>query len=84
MWSQIFARLDSLAIGSVEDIFNRPGVAGAVLLTPLWHFSSKPTKHHYAQTVRGKKHEIFRECLTPTICYMSGVRFQVSCVRCHM
>ena len=45
-----------------ENIFNRPGVARAVLQTPLWliisvsesAFSSKSSKYHKSQTVRAR------------------------------
>ena len=55
-----------------------------------WPFSTKPSKHHYTQTVRARA-DILKECSPPTTCHMSGVMCQVSvlrclvsCVRCHV
>ena len=66
-------------------IFNRPGVAGAVLQTPLLlihtfinsSFSSKPSKYHYTQSIRAKELKFWEN-----FHHVSHVRCQVSGVRC--
>ena len=76
------------------SIFNRPGVAGVVLQTPLslihwlseWAFSSKPSNHHYTQTIRARKLKLWDNVHLPpcVICHVSNVLCHVSGVRCHM
>ena len=75
-------------------VFNRPGVAGAILQTPPSlinyliesPFSPKPSKHHYTQTMRDRE-LTFWENIIPlpcVTCKMSCVTCQVSCVGCHV
>ena len=49
---------------SVVNFFNRPSVSGAVLQTPLSYikspFSSKLSKHHYAQNVRARELKLWK------------------------
>ena len=69
------------------NLFNRPGVAGAVLQTPLWlsdkfiqsSFPSKSSTHHYSQTVRAGEFT-FWENVHPT----PHVTYPVSHAICHM
>ena len=75
-------------------IFNKPGVDRAVLQTPFslihslsnWAFPSKPSKHHYTQTVRARKRKFWENIHPPlcVTCQVSGVTCQVSHVRFHM
>ena len=49
-------------------------------------FSSKPSKHHYSQTVRARELRIWENFYTPTrvTCLMLCVTCQVSHVRCQV
>ena len=78
------------------DVFNRPGVAGAILQPPLWlihsfieslsYLSSKSSRHHKSQTVRAKNLTFWEYVHPPpcVTCQMSGTRCQVSGVTCHV
>ena len=63
-------------------VFNRSGVASAVLQTPLSlihsfihsSISSKSSKNDYTQTVRTTELQILRESSAPTSFHISGVR----------
>ena len=76
------------------SVFNKPGIAGAVLQTPpslgysLSHrsFFSKPSKHHYTQTLWARELK-FWENVHPrprVTCQLSGVTCHVSSVRCQV
>ena len=77
----------------------RPGLAGPVLPTASgfihWltksPFSSKPSKHHYTQTVRARKLKFLNNIHPRTMsqvsgvtCHMWGVVCHVSGIRCHL
>ena len=73
-----------------EALFNRPGVAGAVLQTPL-----SPTDSithdlwkylQYTFTLKPKElgAQIVREGSPPPTCLVSRVMHHMSCVTCHM
>ena len=101
-----FKRIKNCIIGSKATvmlwwiangwIFNRPGVAGAVLLTALSFihnfihsltqssFTSRSSKHHKSQTGRARKLTIWDNVHPSTMCHMSGVTCQVSHVICHV
>ena len=75
-------------------IFNRPGVAGAVLQTASslikWvsqsSFSSRYSQHHDSQTVRARELK-FWENVHPTpcvMCHLSHVTCHISPVTCHL
>ena len=79
-------------------IFNRPGVAGAVLQTDLslsdsfidsfieWSFSPRSSNHFHAQNVWARELK-FWEKVHPrpwVTCSFSHVTCQVSCVTCHV
>ena len=80
--------------GKGHQVINRPGVAGAVLQSPLLlinsliksAFSSKPSKHHYTQTVRARELNFWENVHPPpsVTFQVSCVTCQVSCVRCHV
>ena len=68
------------------SVFNRPGVAGAVIQSPLSliKWVSNPLvqisfKHYHSQTWRARELK-FWESVHPTIC----VKCHVSCVMCHV
>ena len=73
-------------------LFNRPGLAGAVLQTALFFihlvsesvYSSILSKYHKSQIVRARELTILRECSPPTKCHMSHVSIHVSHVTCHV
>ena len=75
-------------------MFNRPGVGGAVLQTPLswidsvnhWSFSSKYSKHHKSQTVRARDLQFWHNVnhLLCVMCQMSFVMCHMSYVTYHM
>ena len=71
-------------------IFNRPGVAGAVLQTPLsliWSsFSSRSSNHFPAQTKRARELKFWENVYPPpnVTCHVSHVICHMSCVTCHM
>ena len=75
-------------------IFNRPGVVGAVLQTPLsliqrvsqLAFSSKSSKYHKSQTVGGRGLKFWKKIHPPQhiTCHVSHVTCHVSPVTCHM
>ena len=81
---------------TVFFIFNRPCVDGAVLQTPpsLFNsltespFSSKPSKHHYTQTLRARELNFERMFTLNNVslvkCHVSDVRCQMSGVRCQV
>ena len=70
-------------------IFNRPGVAGAVLQSPLslihWlrSFSSKSSKHHKSKTIRASDLKFCHNVHLLTQC-SPHVMCHASCVTCHM
>ena len=82
----------------VPDLtFNRPGVAGKALQTPLslidWlihsfrgPFSSKFSTYHYPQTVRAKEMKFWENVhTTPSVtCDVSQFICHMSHIRCHM
>ena len=70
-------------------MFNRPGaVLETSLLLSDWvsqsSYSSKPSKHHYTQTVRDRELNYLKEFSPPTTCNMSFVWCQVSGVTCNI
>ena len=79
-------------------VFKRPGVAGAVLQTPLsltdklnnWlsqrSFSSRYSQYHKSQTVRARQLKFWENVLTTpcVMCHMSRVMCHVSRVTCHL
>ena len=75
-----------------NQLFNKPGVAGAVLQTPLSlinsfiesSFSSKSLEYHKLQTIRARELQ-FERVLTPQhfTCHMSHVTCPMLCVTCH-
>ena len=81
-------------IDSLYYIFNRPGVAGAVLETPpslidrvsKQSFSSKSSKHHKFQTITARHlkclHKVHHQSCV--MCHMSCITCHVSCVMCHV
>ena len=84
----------SLTFSTKHVMFNRPGVAGAVLQTPASliksvaqsSFSSKSSKHHNSQTVWPRE-LTFWENVHPTqyvMCHLSHVTCHLSCVTCHL
>ena len=84
------ARHHSVSASEEYQLITRPNVAGAVLQThsSLIHsliqriFSSKPSKHHYTQTVRSMELK-FLENVHLTTCHMLRDRYCVSDVTCH-
>ena len=75
-------------------VIYRPGVAGAVLQTPLLLInsisksssSSKSSKHYYSQPVRPRDLESRDNVHHPMyiMCHISCVICHVSCLTCHM
>ena len=74
---------------NVLRIINRPGVAGALLQTPLWTiksvrqwaFSFKSSKYHKSQTLRARNLKFWGNIHPHN---MSHGTCHVSCVICHM
>ena len=82
-----------MAVTGVLAALNRPGVAGAVLQTPLSFihllsrssFCSESSGHCVSQTVRAREERMFTpHHVSHGMCHRSGVRCQVSGVRCQV
>ena len=80
------------------QVFNRSGIAGADLQTPLslihlfiswfiqWSYSSRSLKYHISQTIRANELKIWKNVHPPqhVTCQLSCVTCQVAHVTCHM
>ena len=70
------------------SVFNRPGVAGAVLQTPtsVWSFILflPIFKTSLLQNRMSSGPEILRQKSPPSMCHMSHIPRHMSCVSCHV
>ena len=83
----------STPLSVYSNLFNRPGVAGAVLQTPpllinsliMSSFCSESSRHCLSQTVKARELNFWGNVDLPpcVICHVSHVRYHMSHVACN-